>query len=1364
MDCCGSNSVYPESPSAEPIHGMSFPDSKSEGIVFTVNGRICKVGPDIPPWTRLVDFLRDSNLFLIESLTVGPDIPPWTRLVDFLRDRLVLKGTKVLCREAGCGLCTVVATMPDQENPGGLKTYSIQSCLTFVYACAGWNIQTIESLGSRYKGYNPLQTALHGFSGTQCGYCSPGMIMTMYGQMQKGPLTSEQVEKSLDGNLCRCTGYRPILDAFKSLAEDADENLKSRLVDIEDAYKGTCNDACARNCGDCKHLTKELDNEEQTFKAPAPKENLSITSAGVAWHRPRKLRSVYEVLNQLKDQKARIVVGNTGQGIYKNDGPYSHYICTHGILELYYVGLGEPLILSANVSLARAIEVFQEAAESMESYRHMEEVAKHWKLVANVSVRNTASWAGNLMLKNQHREFPSDIFLTLAACGTEVTVGDAQDGSVSSHTLEDFLEVDMHQKLILYLVIPPSEKKLWFRSFKITPRAVNAHAYVNACFSMTIDVEDGFRIIDKPRILYGGINPNFVHAQQTENFLINRRLMDKQTLANALGLLANEVHPDQNPRDSNPEFRRSLALSLFYKAIVGFLGEAVSPRIASAGPNIERPLSSGEQSFEMDEVTWPVGEPIPKLESASQISGEAVFLDDIPAMPNELHAAFVLSAVAKARLANVDPSEALKLEGVMGFVSADDIVGQNSFVKNISYFFPTAPDPVFVADNIKYAGQPIGVVVARDRDTAVRGTRLVRVQYDNIKKPILTIQEAIENGKKVIGPNISTGKMEPYEFGNYEEAKDAAPNSVQGDMSFGYQYHLCMESHAARVIPIDGGYDVYSTTQWPTETQNVVSQVLDVPANRINVTVRRLGGAYGAKVSRQNIVAAAAAIAARKLERPVRMVVDLNTQMTYSGLREPYQASYEVSFDDEGKITALKMELISDVGHLANEASVFMALAILQNTYHIPNMMVTPFIVTTDTPANTWCRTPGHVECIGAIETVMDHIAHALGKDPLEVREVNMAPPNVPRFLAPPLEKNVVVDDILPLLKEKANYEERKTNVEEFNQANLFKKRGLSIIPMWYEFNYPPMFRFGVQVTVYELDGTVALSIGGIEMGQGINTKVAQVAAYTLGVPLEYVVVKHSDSMIGANSSATGGSFGSDLCCHGIRVACNSLRDRMEVVRELMKEDDEEEPSWEKLVKKCYAENVDLSERFWTNSEHNPESYDIWGACCLEVEIDALTGVYVIHRADIIEDSGRSLNPYVDVGQVEGAFIMGLGFYTSELIKIHQPTGQRISNGTWEYKPPTALDIPVDMRVTLLPNPKTPKGVLSSKATGEPPLCLAYAVVAALRQAIASYRAEFGVTDWFAMNAPVTVQKVHTLCQVNPSQMVLDDPKEEEEA
>ncbi|KAK7070442.1 hypothetical protein SK128_014344 [Halocaridina rubra] len=380
----------------------------------------------------------------------------------------------------------------------------------------------------------------------------------------------------------------------------------------------------------------------------------------------------------------------------------------------------------------------------------------------------------------------------------------------------------------------------------------------------------------------------------------------------------------------------------------------------------------------------------------------------------------------------------------------------------------------------------------------------------------------------------------------------------------------------------------------------------------------------------------------------------------------------------------------------------------------------------------------------------MDHIAHYLQKDPLKVRELNLVPANVPRLNVPPHDKNVVQEDILPLLKEKASILQRKGEVEEFNKKNRWKKRGLSVVPMWHGIIYYPPFKYGMFVVIYERDGTVAISHGGIEMGQGLNTKVAQVAAYTLGIPLEKVVVKASDTMMGANSAMSGASLVTDLCCQGVKKSCEKLKQRLDVIKAKMGEDGSKEPSWEELTQRAYSENVDLSERCWVAGEEVPEDYDVWGATCLEVELDILTGEYMIKRVDLIEDCGRSLNPYVDIGQVEGAFVMGLGLFTSEVIKFNPNTGQKLSDGTWEYKPPTASDIPRDFRITLLPNAKHPRGVLGSKAIGEPPLIMSYAVVSALRQAISSFRASNGDTEWFVMDTPITVEKAHQLCEVKP--------------
>lgn len=1309
--------------------------------------RARKAAADLPEHAKNTISLIVNN----ETYTVGPDVPPWTRLVDFIREVVQAPGTKALCREGGCGVCTVVATVPDRETPGHTKTFSVQACQAMLYACAGWKIETVEGLGNRYTGYHPIQKALHGFYGTQCGFCSPGMIMTMYGQTKGSQsLTSAKVEASLDGNLCRCTGYRPILDAFKSMTVDADPALKERLVDIEEAYNGVCKKNGTTGCGGCNGKEGGRCKKTTTDHLPSNPGKVEISVGSVRWFRPTNIDGMYNILkNFSSEEKYRIVVGNTGQGVFKNDGPYSAYISTDGIEELYNTSVEVDLQLGANVSLGRAMELFQYMAKKQPRYSYLEILANHWQVVANVSVRNTGSWAGNLMLKHAHQGFQSDIFLTLLAAKAELTIGSAENASTTRMDLEQFLRTDMSKKVILSVTLPPASDNTKLRTFKITPRAVNAHAYVNACFRMEVDPADSFKVTDKPSILLGGINPNFIHATETENFLMGRRLTDEATVVQAAEILGREVQPDNHPQDASPAYRRSLSQALLYKTIVGFLGNRVNSKLASAGPNIERPLSSGRQEFDMDREAWPVGEPVPKLESATQISGEATYLDDVPYLPNELHGALVQTTRANAKISQVNTSEALRLKGVVTFVNTADIPGKNSFVVSAGLY----PDPVFVEERSKYAGQPVGMIVAQDRDTAVRAAKMVEVTYEDVKKPVVTIEQALtEGGRDEVVTLAFTGSVDPAVIGDPEGQLEVAPHRLKGNLTQGSQYHLNMEPSAARVVPIEDGYDVYCTSQWPTETQAVVAQVLGITANSINMSVRRIGGGYGAKISRQNILAAAAAVGARTLQQPVRVVTDLNTNMTLAGWRDAYYSTYDVGFEDTGKLTSLAVDLYSDAGHVSNESPVGFLASVIQNCYFIPNLRYTPHVVNTDTSANTYCRTPGHVNAIGTMENILDHIASYLKKDPLEVRQVNLITPGVPRLLASPHEQTPIKDVILPLLLQKANFAQRKTEVEEFNRNNRWKKRGIAVMPEYYGFDYPPMFRYGLQVSIYAHDGTVAITHGGIEMGQGINTKVAQVAAYTLGVPLAQVVVKASETTVAANSIVTGGSFGSDLCAHGVRKASLTLKERMDVEKEKMKKDSGEEPTWLQLVQHCLNHDVDLCERYWTAAKEHPPRYDIWAACCLEVEVDVLTGVYMIRRADVIEDAGRSMNPFVDVGQVEGAFIMGLGLYTSEKVKFDPSTGQKLSNGTWEYKPPTALDIPADLRVTLLPNAKQPYGVLGSKATGEPPLCLSYTVVSALRKAITAFRAENGDDSWFQMDTPLTVEAVQRLCGVN-SQM-----------
>ncbi|XP_076057313.1 uncharacterized protein LOC143034854 [Oratosquilla oratoria] len=519
---------------------------------------------------------------------VDPDVPKTTTLLSFIRNYAKLSGTKAVCDEGGCGACTVVATVRDFEMKQ-FKSFSIQACQALVYACSNWRIETIEHLGDRYKGYDSLQTRLHMFYGTQCGFCSPGMIMTMHGQMKsKGKLKAEEVDQLLDGNLCRCTGYRPIVDAFKSLAEDAPQHLQEKLVDIEDTYKAMCPHTGEK----CKGSCKPKDENRNSIDYCSDEEDLVIVEEGelgASWYKLQNLQRVYNILSK-KDprMKHRIVVGNTGQGVYKEDGPYNMYINTTSIKKLYHVSTKAPLVIGANVSLARVIEVFELTAKSWQGYQHLENLAQHWRVVANVAVRNVGSWAGNLMMKHQHNEFPSDIFLTLLAVETKITIADAAaGGQTSTVTLEEFLNEDMDRKLILSMTIPALPENTHVRSFKITPRAVNAHAYENAVFVLRTDPNDDFRVLTRPTVVLSGIRSAFVRATETEKALYGKRLTAKSLVSFASQVLGNEIKPDDRPIDSSPKYRKELAQCLLFKTILGIVGTKADAAIQSGGKDPE---------------------------------------------------------------------------------------------------------------------------------------------------------------------------------------------------------------------------------------------------------------------------------------------------------------------------------------------------------------------------------------------------------------------------------------------------------------------------------------------------------------------------------------------------------------------------------------------------------------------------------------------------------------------------------------------------------------------------------------------------------------------------------------------------------
>ncbi|CAL8070104.1 unnamed protein product [Orchesella dallaii] len=1262
-------------------------------------------------------------------------ISPNTALVDYIRDVADLKGTKVMCREGGCGACTVTAKIVD-PNSGSIIHKSVNACLTPVLSCDGWDISTIESLGNKHEGYHVIQNRLVNFHGTQCGYCTPGMVMNMYGLMGSGKeIGMEDIEKNLDGNICRCTGYRPILDAFKSFANDASNDLKQKCADIED----------------CATCPMKKGNGESCMAQTVKEKSIKFHS-GQEWKSPKTLENALKAANECNKAGVafRIVAGNTSTGIFKNQPAPTVFIDVTGIPELKKTTVDQHgIILGGGTSLSEVLRIMREASTTP-GLEYGKKVATHLERVANVSVRNNGTIGGNLMIKHAHNDFPSDVFVILETLRASIQIVSLKSGQreTVSVSLPDFLRTNMDGKLIKSISLP-TRLGYFYRSFKITRRYQNAHAYVNAGFLFKIEKKgESFIVAERPRIVFGGVSGDFIHATSAEEYLEGKDLSQENTLTKALESLEKQLKPQSGALESSPKYRTHMAKALLYKTILEIIGKKANDKLQSGSSDLERIMTSGTQTYDAGNTETNLFKSVPKCESNIQASGEAEYTGDIPVQRNELYGAFVLSTVANGDISNIDASEALKVEGVERFVSASDIPGLNDVMKYNAW--PSMiQEPVFAAKKISTHGQAIGLVLATSTELARSAAKLVKVTYENVTTPIVKIEQAIAKAKEE--GTFARQTVGVFKTAPSEEIKVA--HTVKGTCDFGSQYHFYMETQSVICHPREDGIDIYCCTQWMEHVQHTVGMILNIPSNSVNVQVRRLGGGFGGKGTRTTFVAAACAVATWVSRRPCRIVLDLDTNMSMIGKRSPYHIPYEVGFDDEGRIGSLKADLICDTGCSSNEATTFIAMLHIQNCYKAIGWEVGTHFVFTNTPSNTTVRAPGSVQSVAAIEWIMDHIGNYLKKDPLEIRMKNLLNTGDALLFGhgPPAtyQRENMIPKIVEQMKSTADYEARNEYISLFNKQNRWKKRGFSVVPVRYNVEYFST-NYPVSLAIYHVDGHVAVSHGAIEMGQGINTKVIQAIAHGLQIPMDRIKVKPSNTFVGANAFVTAGSIASELAVYCATKACEQIRENLRPILEKL-----ENPTWDKLIKEAHAAKVNLTASYTPTRKDDLKGYDVWVVCANEVEIDVLTGEYKILRTDVYEDVGRSLSPAIDMGQIEGGYIFGQGYWTTEKIIYDENTGKLLTNGTWDYKPPECKDIPQDFRVTLLSNQHNAQGVLGSKATGEPVTDAAFGVVLAMRNAIASARADAGNTDWFQMSGPVTPEDIAMLCLTDTTHLTV---------
>ncbi|MFZ9314883.1 MAG: xanthine dehydrogenase molybdopterin binding subunit [Burkholderiaceae bacterium] len=724
--------------------------------------------------------------------------------------------------------------------------------------------------------------------------------------------------------------------------------------------------------------------------------------------------------------------------------------------------------------------------------------------------------------------------------------------------------------------------------------------------------------------------------------------------------------------------------------------------------------------------------------AALHVTGLAPYIDDLAVPRGCLHAAPILSPHAHARLLGVYISAALAMPGVHGVVLAEHLPADNVLAT------PAMDEPIFARAHLLHVGQVVGVVLADSHLQARRAAAAVRIEAEPLPA-ILTIAQALAAKSYVLPPVF-------VERGSPEAAIAAAPHCLQGQFHLGGQEHFYLEGQAALALPDEQGQmRVHSSTQHPGEVQHWVAHALGLQNHEVRVECRRMGGGFGGKETQAGQVAVWAAVAARHTGRAVKMRLDRDDDFLITGKRHPFFYDYTVGFDDAGRIRGLKLLIASNCGFSADLSGPVADRAIfhLDNAYFLENLSVASYRCKTNLQSMTAFRGFGGPQGMVLIETLMGEIARHLHQDPLEIRRRNFYDPSGPRAVTH--YGMVVEDNVAPALTEdlavRANYSERRAALNTASGLRPMIQKGIALTPVKFgiSFTATHMNQAGALVHVYT-DGSVLVNHGGTEMGQGLFTKVAQVVADELGVPLQKVRVSASDTSKVPNASPTAASSGTDLNAKAAQLAARQIKERIEPLRQ-------PGDRFEDLVQRAYMARVQLwSDGFYatpkihydrTKLQGRPFYYFAYGAACAEVAIDTLTGEMRVLRVDILHDVGQSINPAIDRGQIEGGFIQGMGWLTTEEL-VWDASGRLKTQAPSTYKIPAAGDLPGHFAVDFWPHPNREDTVFRSKAVGEPPLMLALSVMEAVRDAIGRARLARGQSGSFCLDLPCTPERILT--------------------
>ncbi|OXV09359.1 hypothetical protein Egran_02885 [Elaphomyces granulatus] len=1303
---------------------------------------------------QLTQYYDDTIRFYLNGTRVIlNDVDPEITLLEYLRG-IGLTGTKLGCAEGGCGACTVVVSHLNLTTKR-LHHASVNACLAPLVSVDGKHVITVEGIGD-VKNPHAVQQRIAVGNGSQCGFCTPGIVMSLYALLRNDPDPSPlAVEEAFDGNLCRCTGYRPILDAAQSF---------SSVTNGGKAHANGGTGGCCQNGSTTNGASSEVTNlpspefipcrpDTELIFPPALRKHefkpLTFGNKRKRWYRPVNLQQLLEIKSVYP--AAKLIGGSTETQIeikFKA-AQYNPSVYVGDIPELReYSFTDDHLELGANVSLTDLEHICDDA---LERYGPMggqpfTAIKKQLRYFAGRQIRNVASPAGNLATASPISDLNPVFVATntvLVAKSmtqeTEIPMGQFFKGYRATALPPD--------AVIAGLRIPAGQPGEFLRAYKQSKRKDDDIAIVNAALRVSLSESN---VVTSANLVYGGMAIMTVSAKSAEQYIVGKKYTDPTTLEGVMNCLEKDFDLKFGVPGGMATYRKTLALSFFYRFyhdVLSNLEVKETDIDQDIIDEIERGISSGMKDHDVSVAYQQniLGKPAPHVSALKQCTGQAQYTDDIPTYRNELYGCMVLSTKAHGKIINVDVEAALNIPGIYEYVDHRDLPTPDANW----WGAPNRDEAFFAVDKVTTAGQPIGMILASSARVAEAGSRAVKIEYEELPA-VLTIEEAIEVDSYFNHfPFIKNGDIDI----GFQEAD----HIITGVTRMGGQEHFYLETQACLAIPKpeDGEMEIWSSTQNPTETQAYIAQVTGVAANKIVSRVKRLGGGFGGKETRSIQLAAICATAAAKVRRPVRYMLNRDEDIATSGQRHPFLCKWKVGVNKEGKLLALDADVFANGGHTQDLSGAVAerSLTHMDGVYNIPNVHVRGRVCKTNTVSNTAFRGFGGPQGMFFAESFMSEIADHLDIPVEDLRMINMYKPGDSTHFRQELN-----DWHVPLMykqvMEESTYMERRNAVSEYNKTHKWSKRGMAIIPTKFGISFTALFlnQAGALVHIYH-DGSVLVAHGGTEMGQGLHTKMTMIAAEALQVPLSDVFISETATNIVANTSSTAASASSDLNGYAVYNACQQLNERLHPYREKMPN-----ATMKELAHTAYFDRVNLSANgfyrtpdigyVWGENKGQMYFYFTQGVTAAEVQIDTLTGDWTPLRADIKMDVGRSINPSIDYGQIEGAFIQGQGLFTTEESLWHRASGQIFTKGPGNYKIPGFRDIPQIFNVSLLKDVEWAnlRTIQRSRGVGEPPLFMGSAVFFAIRDALKAARSQWGVEEVLQLQSPATPERIRVSC------------------